>query len=147
MSQENPPSLKIRLFDNYMRIYCESEDHLRDICLDNFNRDKVSNGRFEIHNMNLLDDFGNYLRENNYPYAIFRGESSKAVDYWYPVNRSTLSLLADRNVSVTEDEIEILRNYGYVTLEDIRKEECSVLSSINGVSEGAANFLYASANR
>lgn len=149
MPEENPPSLKIRLFDNYMKIYCESADHLRDICLENnFNIDKqVSNGKFELRNLDLLDDFGTYLRENDYPYAIFRGESKRAVDYWYPMSQSTLSILPDRNASVTQDEIEALRNHGYVTLQDIKTEESPELSSINGVSEGAANFLYVSANK
>lgn len=135
--KSNPPSLIIRLFDDFISISCDSTDHLYNVCFNNdfINKDEsIKGGIFEIHNVNELGDFGEYLRSNNYPYAVFRGNSSESIDYWYPTDRSTLSTIPSQYEDINQQEIDNLRSCGYVTIKDIKRESSVRLESIDGVS-------------
>lgn len=133
----NQPSLIIRLYDDFIRISCDSTNHLYNVCFDNnFINENTSlkGGVFEVKNLNELDGFGDYLRSKGYPYALFRMGSDTAIDYWYPTARSELSTLSNKYSEIDEQEIDSLRSCGYVTIEDINRESRIRLESIDGVS-------------
>ena len=139
MSDSREPTVKIRIYDGYIHLICDSTGHLSNICK-NFgfcDKNEVIRGHFYyIDNKNSLEGFRSYLQNKGFPYAVYKGDNKKSSHYWTPTN--TCSLIS---TGISKKQVMVLKELGYITIEDIRRESVEHLETFNDINDNTIDVI------